>query len=152
MQIKGGFELSVSPQRVWDSFWNPGAMQAWLPGCTSAVWEGETRVTGEVEQSVAQLKAVFAFKMEVVEREPLRRLRLRGRGEGLTISSQVAIDMTISLEPAEGQGTRVAYVMDSDISGPLSHVGSFVLKLKAKELQKSVAASVKARLEALPVA
>jgi len=147
MQIQGTFELNVAPGRVWASFWNPAAMAAWLPGCTRIEWDGDCRLTGEVEQSVPQREALFAFEMAVLEREPERRPRLKGRGEGKTISSRVEIDMTLELEPLERGGTRVRYHMDTEIIGPISHVGSYILKLKAKEPKRSVSEQVRARLE-----
>ena len=105
--------------------------------------------------------------MRVTEREPPGRIRLRGEGRGLTVSSDVAIDITIELEPiavngtlqgtADGAvtrtandpvcGTRVTYVMDSAITGTLAKVGNFLLRLKTKELQRLLAAQVKRALE-----
>ena len=167
MRVNGTFQIDAPRERVWDSFWDPALMQAWLPGCRQAQWDGEERVFGQVEQSVAQLKALFAFDMRVTEREPPGRIRLRGEGRGLTVSSDVAIDITIELEPiavngtlqgaADGavtrtandpaSGTRVTYVMDSAITGTLAKVGNFLLRLKTKELQKLLAAEVKRALE-----
>ncbi len=147
MRFEGGFEIQAPLERVWDSFWDASMMEAWLPGCQKATWEGRERVVGEVEQSVAQLKARFAFEMEVVENDPPRVLRLRGEGKGISLGSSVSLDMSIRLEPAEGNGTRVAYEMEASITGKLALVGNFVLKIKTRELEKQMAAQVKARLE-----
>lgn len=147
MRFEGGFEIQAPLERVWDSFWDASMMAAWLPGCQKAVWEGRDRVVGEVEQSVAQLKARFAFAMDVVENEPPRVLRLRGEGKGISLGSSVSLDMSIRLEPSGDNGTRVAYEMEASITGKLALVGNFVLKIKTRELEKQMAAQVKARLE-----
>ena len=147
MRFEGGFEIEAPPEKVWDSFWDEAMMTAWLPGCQEAHWEGRTRVVGEVEQSVAQLKARFAFEMEVVENDPPRQLRLRGEGRGISLGSSVSLEMNIRLEPAEGNRTRVAYEMDARITGKLALVGNFVLKIKTRELERLMAAQVKQRLE-----
>ena len=147
MRFEGGFEIEAPPERVWESFWDESMMTAWLPGCQEAHWEGQERVVGEVEQSVAQLKARFAFKMDVMEKEPPRIIRLQGEGRGISLGSSVSLDMSIRLEPVDGSGTRVAYQMDARITGKLALVGNFVLKIKTRELERLMAAQVKARLE-----
>ncbi len=120
---------------------------AWLPGCRQARWEGEGRVIAEVSQSVAHLKADFRFDLEVAERTPPTRLVLRGTGEGLSISSGVTVEVEIDLEAAEGNATEVRYRSTVGLSGPLAKVGEAVLKLKARQVQKEMAANVKAALE-----
>ncbi|MEE8436600.1 MAG: SRPBCC domain-containing protein [bacterium] len=147
MRYEGGFEIEAPPEKVWESFWDEAMMTAWLPGCQEAHWEGRKRVVGEVEQSVAQLKARFAFEMEVVENEPPRHIRLRGEGRGISLGSSVSLEMSIRLEPAEGNRTRVAYEMEARITGKLALVGNFVLKIKTRELERLMAAQVKERLE-----
>ena len=147
MRFEGGFEIEAPPEKVWDSFWDEAMMTAWLPGCQEAHWEGRERVVGEVEQSVAQLKARFAFEMEVVENDPPRQLRLRGEGRGISLGSSVSLEMNIRLEPAEGNRTRVAYEMEARITGKLALAGNFVLKIKTRELERLMAAQVKQRLE-----
>ena len=147
MKIAGSFQVAASPERVWDSFWEDAAVPAWVPGCVHAQWEGRERVRGEVEQSVAQLKARFAFELEVAGMDPPRHLSLKGSGEGITIASQVNMTLDIDLEAAGDSETRVAYVMNADITGKLALAGNLVLKLKAKELQKEMARGVKGLLE-----
>ena len=65
----------------------------------------------------------------------------------IAIGSSVSLDMSIRLEPAAGDGTRVAYEMEATITGKLALVGNFVLKIKTRELERQMAAQVKARLE-----
>ncbi len=152
MKIEGSFQVAASPERVWDSIWEADAVAAWVPGCLHAHWEGRERVRGEVEQSVAQLKARFAFDLEVAGMEAPRHLSFKGGGEGITIASQVNMTLDIDLEAVgnlqgETVETRVRYVMNADITGKLALAGNLVLKLKAKELQKEMARGVKGLLE-----
>ncbi len=152
MKIEGSFQVAASPERVWDSIWEADAVAAWVPGCLHARWEGRERVRGEVEQSVAQLKARFAFDLEVTAIQPPRHLSLQGGGEGISIASQVNMTLDIDLEavgdlPDETPETRVRYAMNAEITGKLALAGNLVLKLKAKQLQKEMAQGVKALLE-----
>lgn len=148
MEIRGEFNVKSPMQRVWDSFWDAALMPAWLPGCKQVQWDGEQRVYGEAEQSVAQLKATFAFDLAVVDREAPARLHLAGKAQGVTIASDVALDMRVELAPLDDSATHIVYVMNAEIGGMLANVGNFVLKLKAKELQRRMAEDVRARLEA----
>jgi carbon monoxide dehydrogenase subunit G len=147
MEFRGEFDIKAPVQRVWASFWDETLMPAWLPGCKAAQWEGDRRVQGEVEQSVAQLKATFAFDLEVVEKQEPVRLHLAGTGKGKTISSDVRVDMIVELAPLEGAATHITYIMNAEIGGVLANVGNFVLKLKGKELQRRMAQDVRSRLE-----
>lgn len=147
MEIKGEFEVKAPVQRVWDSFWDASLMPAWLPGCKHVQWDGRQHVHGEAEQSVAQLKATFAFDLAVVDEQEPDRLHLAGKGTGQTIASDVALDMVVELAPLAASATRIRYVMNAEISGMLANVGNFVLKLKAKELQRRLAEDVRASLE-----
>jgi carbon monoxide dehydrogenase subunit G len=147
MEIRGEFDIKAPVQRVWASFWDEALMPAWLPGCKAVQWEGDRRVHGEVEQSVAQLKATFAFDLEVVEKEEPVRLHLAGTGEGKTIASDVRMDMNVELTPLDGTATRIKYIMHAEIGGALANIGNFVLKLKAKDLQQRMAQDVRSRLE-----
>lgn len=155
MLVKGEFRIEAPPQAVWDSFWDDGSMAAWLPGCRKAHWESETRVTAEVQQTVAQLKADFHFELEVVESAPPSRLLLRGVGQGVSINSGVTVEVEISLEPAgEAAGaatgaatTVVRYRSELHLTGRLSVVGEVVLKLRARQVQKEMIKNVKALLE-----
>jgi len=147
MDLNGEFDIAAPVEQVWASFWDEHIMPAWLPGCQSVQWDGKERVHGEVEQSVAQLKATFAFDMHVTERKECERLRLSGIGKGKTINSDVTVEMDVAMQALDGGRTRVNYVMKTEITGALAKVGNFVLKLKAKDLQKRMAQNVRARLE-----
>ncbi len=147
MEVKGSFEVAAPIERVWDSFWVAEILPAWIPGCKRAAWEGSERITGELQQSVAQLKADFTFDLRVVELSAPRTIRLRGTGEGVTINSGVELEMAVELSAIDDATTRIEYATDARISGRLAKVGEFVLKLKAKEVQKLLARNVKTALE-----
>ena len=147
MKVEGEFEVAATLERVWDSIWDEGTLVHWIPGCKSARWEGAERVTGELSQSVAQLKADFTFDLRVVEQSPPHSIRLRGSGQGVAINSGVELEMALHLSAVDDGATRVVYRTEAAISGRLAKVGEFVLKLKAKEVQKLLARNVKAALE-----
>jgi uncharacterized protein len=147
MEFRGEFDIKAPVQRVWASFWDEALMPAWLPGCKAVQWEGDQRVHGEVEQSVAQLKATFGFDLEVVDKQEPVRLHLAGMGQGKTISSDVRLDMNVELAPLEGAATHITYVLNAEIGGALANVGNFVLKLKARDLQQRMVKDVRSRLE-----
>ena len=99
---------------------------------------------------MAQLKADFNYELRVVEQERPRKIRLQGGGEGVAINSGVELEMELELTSTGADTTRVDYVTDARISGRLAKVGEFVLKIKAKEVQKELARNVQAALETAP--
>ena len=147
MKIDGEFQIAAPQQRVWDSFWDDATMRAWVPGCHKATWEGTERVMAEVAQSVAQLKAEFAFDLAVAEQDAPRLLRLQGTGEGRGINSSVEVSVAIALAPLGDEATQVSYQSEVRITGRLAMVGEVVLKLKAKDVQGQMVRAAKEALE-----
>lgn len=147
MKIDGEFQIAAHQQRVWDSFWDDATMRAWVPGCQKATWEGTQRVTAEVTQSVAHLKADFEFDLEVAGQDAPSMLRLQGTGEGKGIGTSVEVTVEIALATVDDGATRVSYESEVHITGRLAMVGEIVLKLKAKEVQGQMVRAVKMALE-----
>lgn len=146
MRVTGAFEVAAPPKRVWDSLWAAETLPAWIPGCKHVEWTGPAQIVATVEQTIALLKAGFQFDLTVVERQEQRHVRLQGSGSAEALGSAVQMDMALNLAPAAG-GTSVQYEVEVAITGRLATIGDFVLKAKAKDLQRELVKSVKSRLE-----
>lgn len=148
VHVSGSFEIKAPPVRVWDSLWDPKTLPVWIPGCIRAEWSTADTAEVEVEQTVALLKARFAFELAVVGREAPRYARVAGSGAAPALGSGVTMDGTLTLEPGAVADTTLAqYEVDVQVTGRLATVGHFILTSKAKELQREVARRVKQQLE-----
>lgn len=97
--------------------------------------------------TVAQLRAASTFDLTVAGQSPRHSIRLRGTGQGTAINSGGVLEMELELSALENGATRVSYACDADIFGRPAKVGEFVLKLKAREVQKQLQRNVRGALE-----
>lgn len=148
MQVSGKFTVRAPPQAVWDSFWNPATLPAWVPGCTGAAIRDDGTIAAVVEQSVAFLKSRFELELRATERVEPSRLVISGGGRDPKIASQVKLTMTLEMRPAgDGTVTDVAYQADVSVFGRVATIGHFVIQAKAREMEAAFVQRVKAILE-----
>ena len=133
----------TDPQRVWEFLSDFTTTEQWDPptvrtvrttghGGVGTVYENTSRILGRDTD----------ITYTVVESEPPRLLRLRGRS-----SSMTALD-TIEVSPVEGGGTRVHYTAEFSLQGAAKLVEP-LMPLGLKKLGDDAAASLQVHLDAL---
>jgi uncharacterized protein YndB with AHSA1/START domain len=113
--------VDASPQAVWDVLADGWLYPLWVVGATR-MRDVESRwpeVGSKIHHSAGVWPLVVNDNTEVVEVEPLRRLRLRAKGWPLGEA-----DVVVELEPA-GAGTRIRISEDA-VEGPGMLVPGFV--------------------------
>lgn len=146
MIIDGSFRIEAPRQRVWDSIWDIPTLASWIPGCTSAERLDDGSYRARLEESIGFLKASFDLRLEVVETDPPRRLRLRGAGEDRRLRSNVRIDSEVTLSDSPDGGTTLAYHHDLSVFGRLGSLGFPVIQRKTRELEAEFARRANASL------
>jgi carbon monoxide dehydrogenase subunit G len=147
MQVRGDFTVQAEQAAVWESLFRDDSLPVWVPGGKRVAWAGDGRIEATVEQSLIGYKILMDLVLAVVAKEPPHRLAFRGRGEDSLTGSQVDFELEVALSPA-ADGTLVHYSTDATLKGRLAMIGEFVLRTRAKEIQRELAASVKRALEA----
>jgi hypothetical protein len=105
-----------------------------------------THYSAIFETRIAYLKFRFNVTVEMTKAVPPVMIEGHVEGKPLGIVGRLTATAKTTLSDA-GDETRIAYEIDSALTGKLGSVGQPVLKAKAKEMEKQFAARLKARFE-----
>ncbi len=120
MKVEGNYAMGGACPQVYATLCNPTALRHCLPGCEKFDPIGEGRYETQLRTGVAGVKGSFAGTVTLSnERSPESyTLALEGKFSGGFVKGTGAITLT-----EEGEKTRVAYVGDVQIGGPLAGIG-----------------------------
>jgi carbon monoxide dehydrogenase subunit G len=96
-----------------------------------------------------KLRALLDIRVEVLEEG--RRVRMRASGKDVQINSQISVDATLALSPAESGGTVVATQGTYQVVGRVATMGAGVIRKKADKILEEFFANAAAELAAAPV-
>jgi carbon monoxide dehydrogenase subunit G len=96
-----------------------------------------------------KLKALLDIRVEVLEEG--RRIRMRATGKDVQINSQISVDATLSLSPADDGGTVVATEGSYQVVGRVATMGAGVIRKKADKILEEFFSNAAAELAAAPV-
>jgi carbon monoxide dehydrogenase subunit G len=136
--LEGQFSIRAPRERVWEAIWDIPTLASWVPGCTSAVALADSTYRAHLEQQVGFLTASFDLRLEVVEMEAPRRIRLHGEGEDRRLRSNVQVDTSVELDEADDQ-TVLRYRHDLSVFGRLGALGFPIIQRKAREIEAEFA-------------
>lgn len=129
LAASGVVEISASPEAVFRVLLDPEALARVIPGCHALEEVGPNRYRADVSVGVGMIKARYAAQIELSQLDPPRSLRLSGNG--LSALGAASGSGMITLEPV-GDGTRLTYDYEADVSGKVAAVGSRMLQGAAK--------------------
>jgi carbon monoxide dehydrogenase subunit G len=140
------FTVNASPEAVWAFLLDPKRLAPCIPGCDDLEVVDDRIYRLRLAVKVGFLSTRQDVRMEIVERDPPRRLVSEGRGEDSRLGSRIELRNTLELAPAADGATTVAYASDVTVLGRLGSIGDAVMKVKAKELAGVFAQRVQAAL------
>jgi len=125
----GTIELDASPAAVFAVFLDPAALAKVVPGCHALERTAENHYRADVTIGIGMIKARYAAEIVLSELEPPHRLRLTGTG--LSSLGTASGSGMVELE-AHGNGTRLSYDYEAEVSGKVAAVGSRMLEGAAR--------------------
>ncbi len=138
MPIKfgGEFQVSRTPEEVYDFLTDPQKFGPLLPDFQSLTVQDERHFTVRVNVGISYIKGTADVKMELAEAQ--RPSRAQYKGQGSIAGGNVALVAGFDLAPA-GPGTRVAWQGEAQIFGRLASVAGGLLEpLGKKNVQKLI--------------
>jgi len=130
VKVEGDREFDVDRQVVWDVMNNPAKMAALMPGVQSFEiqddrhWEAKVKVP----LGMGLLNMTVAFE-KTEEREPeFSALKAKGSGVGAMMN----MTTSFTLAPTE-KGTKMSWVADVKILGPVGAMGQRILQPVVKQ-------------------
>jgi carbon monoxide dehydrogenase subunit G len=136
IKFGGEFEVSRTPEEVYDFLTDPQKFGPLLPDFQSLTVEDERHFTVRVNVGVSYIKGTADVKMELAEAQ--RASRAQYKGQGSIAGGNVALVAGFDLEPA-GSGTHVNWQGEAQIFGRLASVAGGLLEpLGRKNVQRLI--------------
>ena len=124
MLIKSEFDVTESPDKVWEFFNNIPLVASCLPGADISEEVAEDQYTGTVVIGVGPVKLNFEGEAFIRERdEANRRLVVEASGADVKGRGQAALNLNAALVAMDGGGTRVHVDQDLHLSGAAAQYG-----------------------------
>jgi carbon monoxide dehydrogenase subunit G len=146
MKIAG--ELSVRAQRqdVFDALKDARFFASCVDGVSELTEIDPTHYAAVFETKIAYMRFKFNVTVEMTKAEPpdLIEGKVEGKPMGL-VGRLTATAMTRLTE--DGGSTKIAYEIESALTGRLGAMGQPVLKAKAKEMEKQFAERLRTKFE-----
>jgi len=124
VKVEGSRRFAAPRPRVYEYFANHQVLARCLPGCEKLEPEGPDSYAAVMRVGIAAVKGTYSGRVEVAEREPPERYRLKVEASGT--AGFVNMDGVLAFV-ADGDATEVRYDFDVQVGGPVAAVGQRVL-------------------------
>ena len=136
IKLGGNFEVTRSPEEVYDFLTDPTKFAPWLPDFQSMDIQDERHFAVKVNVGISYIKGTANVKMELAEAN--RPSRAQYKGQGSVAGGNVSLTASFDLVRAAG-GTRVAWQGEAQIFGRLTSVAGGLLEpLGKKNVQRLI--------------
>jgi carbon monoxide dehydrogenase subunit G len=132
--VEGTFELLVPRAVLYQRLLDARLLAQCIPGCEALERLDEARYKAGVAFTLAGIKARFDLIVELTQQDPPGRIVCVTRGEEGSLASQLSAESEITLHELAPLSTRVQYVSEVSITGPLGRFGLGVMKKKAQAM------------------
>ena len=143
MNFEGKYELKAPREKVWTFITDAAKISKCLPDLKSLDVGNEDRFLAVVRVGVGLIRTDFKFRIEIVEKNPIDRVKLKAVGAGS--GSSVQVHLTIELK--EAQGTELFYSSDVTIAGMIASLGQRVIKDAAEKTVAGVFECIRQQVE-----
>ena len=145
MNVSGEFTVNAPRERVFETIRDPKSFIALVDGLHDLKEIDPTHYEAVLETKIAYMKFRFNVSVEVTKLE-VDEIGAKVEGTPLGVVGRLTATSKTTLSEA-GDETRIAYSVDSALTGKLGSIGQPVLRSKAREMEKQFAARLAARFE-----
>ena len=145
MQLSDFRDIAAPPETVWAAILNPEVLKACIPGCESMTGSPEAGYEAVVVQKVGPVSARFTGLVRLSDIIVGEAVTISGEGKGGPAGyAKGGAKVTLA---AEGDGTRLSYVVDANVGGKMAQLGSRIIDGFAKKLADQFFENFKTALE-----
>jgi len=126
VKVEGVKEFDASAQTVWDVLMDPARISKLLPGVESFEVQDGTHWSANVKVPLGMGGLKLKFNFEQVEARPIEYSKLNAKGQG--VGAIVRMDTEFRLEPLDGGRTKMNWVADIGVAGPIGSMGQRVFQ------------------------
>lgn len=149
MVLNNAFEVSASPEAVFDFLLDPARVVPTIPGAELVGVTDPDHWAAKVKAKLGPMSLEFKGNVEVTKRDRATLdLGLKGDGSEVTGKGKASADITTRLVRRDGGGTRVEITTDLSIKGKAAQFGGSMLEDVAATFTREFAGNVEAALAA----
>ena len=126
MKITGEQTIPATPSKVWQALNDPEVLRQSIPGCKSLERTGEHAFKATIETKIGPIKAVFNGDVQLSDLDPPNGYTLSGRGSAGSMGGAKG-SARVRLIP-NGDGTKLTYDVDADVTGKFAQLGSRLIQ------------------------
>ena len=130
MKMTGESLIAAPKDVVWAALNDPDVLKQAIPGCDTLEKIGDTQFKATVTAKVGPVQAKFAGEVELSDIDPPNGYTISGKGSG-GVAGNARGSAKVKLEQ-EGEGTRLYYEVDAQVTGKLAQLGSRLIDSTAK--------------------
>jgi len=145
MHYDGSFEVPASKQKVYDFATDPTKITSIFPDVQDVKVIDRTNFTLKAKVGISFIKGMMDVKMNIVEEDPPRYVKMKAKGNGLSSSVELENSFTIE-DGAGGNGSLVKWSADAKIAGLMASVGSRLIDAAAQKYVAEIIGSLKEKL------
>src|SRR6516164_11345607 len=143
MHVSGEFTVAAPRSAVFDTLRDATAFVKFVDGVQDLKQIDPTHFAAIFETRIAYMKFRFAVTVEVIEADAPHVIEARIEGNSLGVVGRLTAKSTTTLTEV-GEETKVAYAVESTLSGKLGSIGQPVLRAKAKQMETTFANRLRA--------
>ncbi|MGE0799083.1 MAG: CoxG family protein [Lautropia sp.] len=147
MKIEKTCTFPFPVHAVWDALLDAHLVGACMPGVSQVEKTAEDRFKVTVTAKVGIVKPTFRLDVELLETEPVQRLRSRCTGEANGMLGSLRQTTEIRLKSTDDGGASMSVDAEVDVFGRLGTYGYGVFKGKAEEIWAMFVANLAAAIE-----
>jgi carbon monoxide dehydrogenase subunit G len=133
MEMSNSRLVPAPRERVFDALNDPDVLKACIPGCESFERSGEHAYRATVAAKVGPVSARFVGDVELADIDAPNgyTMTFKGQGGAAGFANGRA---KVSLQPADGNQTTLAYTVSAQVGGKLAQIGSRLIDAAAAKL------------------
>jgi carbon monoxide dehydrogenase subunit G len=149
MKVAGELSVRAPRAQVFDALKDARFFASCVEGVQDLTEIDPTHFAAVFETRIAYMKFKFNVTVEMTRAEAPDLIEGKIEGKPLGLVGRLTATALTRLTD-DGDATKIAYEIDSALTGKLGSMGQPVLKAKAKEMEKQFAERLKARFEPSP--
>jgi carbon monoxide dehydrogenase subunit G len=131
MKVEGERVLDAPREVVWAVLNDPAQMAALMPGVQSFEVKDDRHWSAKVQVPLGLGSLDVSFDFEKTEERELEFASLKAKGNG--VGAMIGMQTSFTLEPADGDATRMLWAADVSVAGPVGSMGQRVLQPIVKQ-------------------
>jgi len=132
MKLTGEEIIPAPRQMVWRALNDPDILRQSIPGCKEICKLSDTEFEATVTVALGPLKVNFRGEVKLSKLDPPNSYRISGQGNGgFAGGASGGADVRLA---DEGEGTKLSYDVDSQVTGKLASMGARLIEPVSRKL------------------